>query len=179
MTVEHFKQKVRKKNLNKIIIEFLIVIVILGVGVLLACKLYFTDWFERGKPNAGELTKTIPYLFSIGIIFFGFYGVYRILNCYKVITIRTDLGKEKNLDLVHKIAGIINWTFISNELWTEYFANTNIFFGYSYTILVFADNEALHFDIQTISSGLFDFGDRSRLIKKLERVIVASLEQKL
>ncbi len=177
MTREQFEQKTRRKNLNKFIIETLIAFIILGVGLLLTFKLYFTDWFERAKPNAGEIGKTIPYVFGFGTILLGVYGLRRVLNGYKVITIRTDLDTEKNIDLVDKIAETFNWTFLNRDSWTEYFGKTNRLFGYRYTILVFADNGAIHMDIQTISSGIIDFGDRGRLIKKLERAIAASLQQ--
>ena len=177
MTLEQFSDIVRKKNQWKFLIDMSIAGLAVVAGLLVFYKLYNADWFG-GKPNSTISPNLIAYGFSVALIVLGIWGTRKVKQDYKVLTITTYRDKTGNDELITRIADKLNWTLKTSHSITEYLGSTHPLFGYAYDIRILTVDKLVHMDIQSLRAGVIDFGDKTRLVKKIKNEIEACLQHR-
>ena len=177
MSFEQFLESVQKKNQWKFLIDISIAVLVVVAGLVMFYKLYSTDWFEHAKSISTSSSKPILYAFSVGLTILGIWALKKVKQDYQVLTITTHRDKNENDKLVAQVAHRLNWALKEKNLMMEYLGNSNSVFGYGYDIRVLTADKYVHVDIQSIGAGVIDFGDKTRLVKKIKCEIAACLQQ--
>ena len=165
MTYQEFEQKVRKKTgFDKYWYYGLCIAVILLSFVLL--------FFITTRPDKFKGNQLFHYSGFFFLLLLGIYGLYKLPNRYKIVTIDTLQPLTKKKAAIEMFLSQMDRT---TELSDNYFAFTyrKGFWSSPYDIYLFFDDKSICLSVQghDYDGGFIDLGGTERLRKKIAKDI--------
>ena len=162
MSLEEFKNKFGKKRRSVKYFNYGICFAMIGFSVLVLYSVlikYFQAYDVRDK-------LFLVSLFSF-LLAFGIYGLAVLRNKYKLTYWRNHFTEEENISLLHSTCSeLVNSDIQFDEESTFYLYQKN-WWVTAYVVYFFADQNLIAINVDTLGSGLIDFGASRRIQRRI------------
>jgi hypothetical protein len=176
MTTKEFSKIAENKLFNKII-DFASCIAIISLSIFFQIKFYSLLSLENFKTNSSNVIFTSLVFFTslVLLMALGFYGLVIIIKPLKISYLENQNTKDENLKTIEKAYHILKGKDFQVDKNTIQFIYQKNFWSYKHRINFLVENNLVAIYVNNIDSnpkgGFLDFGSRSRLQKKILKII--------
>lgn len=172
MTTKEFS-KIAENKLYSKIIDIASCIAIISLSIFFQIKFYSVLSLEYFKTNS----FSVVFIFTLFLLLMalGFYGLVIIIKPLKISYLENQNTKEQNLKTIEKAYHILKGKDFQADNNTIHFTYQKNFWSYKHRINFLIENNLIAIYVKNIDSnpkgGFLDFGSRSRLQKKILKII--------
>jgi hypothetical protein len=170
MNYEEFVRRIKSKTKFDKCLYYGLCIVVIFLSIFLFC-------FINVRPEKFEGNQIFHYLGFSFLLFLGIYGLYKLPNRYKIVTISSTQNLIKKKAAIDSLLSNLNLKIVSDSNYLS-FNYSKSFWSPSYFIYLFYDEDKISFSIQgydSSSGGFIDFGGTEKLRKKVENELIAMI----
>ena len=162
MSLEEFENTFRKKRRYVKYFNYGLCFAIIGVSGLVLYSViikYFQVYSIRDKLF---LTSIFTFLLAVGV-----YGLLVLRNKYTLTYWRNHRPKEENLALLHSACSELIKSDIQPDDESTYYLYQKDWWVTAYVVYFFADHNLIAINVDTLGSGLIDFGASRRIQNRI------------